>query len=207
MSTPQKSIAATLAALALSALSALFVDRQLALYFHHLDMPALKEAFGWITRWGQSEWYLVPGILLFLLFRRSRPALSARGLFIFSVTAVSGLTADIFKWILGRARPSLLFSEGFYGLDWFRIEKSWTSFPSGHSATAFSVAAAFSLLYPAAAPLFYTAAFLIAFSRMVLGQHYLSDVIAGSAIGVVTSIILYNRYFKQTVHAPRKVRP
>jgi undecaprenyl-diphosphatase len=59
------------------------------------------------------------------------------------------------------------------------------SFPSGHSITAFAVAISIGLFYPELAAYLLTVAFLIASSRIILGMHFLSDVIAGSAIGVI----------------------
>jgi undecaprenyl-diphosphatase len=58
------------------------------------------------------------------------------------------------------------------------------SFPSGHSITAFAVAVSLSLFYPFLMPILLTLAFLIAASRIILGMHFLSDVLAGSALGV-----------------------
>ncbi|HTR47882.1 MAG TPA: phosphatase PAP2 family protein [Verrucomicrobiae bacterium] len=58
------------------------------------------------------------------------------------------------------------------------------SFPSGHSITAFGVAVALGLFYPYLQPCLLIVAFLIAASRIVLGMHFLSDVLAGSALGV-----------------------
>jgi undecaprenyl-diphosphatase len=58
------------------------------------------------------------------------------------------------------------------------------SFPSGHSITAFSVAVSVGLFYPYIEPTLIVLALLIAASRIVLGMHFLSDVIAGSAIGI-----------------------
>jgi undecaprenyl-diphosphatase len=57
------------------------------------------------------------------------------------------------------------------------------SFPSGHSITAFAVAMSIGLFYPQLEICLLAAAFLIAASRIILGMHFLSDVIAGSAIG------------------------
>ena len=57
------------------------------------------------------------------------------------------------------------------------------SFPSGHSAASFAAATALSMAYPEARPLLYLTASAIALSRIHLGHHFLSDVLAGSLIG------------------------
>jgi undecaprenyl-diphosphatase len=58
------------------------------------------------------------------------------------------------------------------------------SFPSGHTMTAFSIALVVSYFYPGLeAPLFFLA-LSIAVSRVVLGMHFLSDVLAGMVLGV-----------------------
>jgi undecaprenyl-diphosphatase len=58
------------------------------------------------------------------------------------------------------------------------------SFPSGHTMTAFSIALVVSYFYPALeGPLFFLA-LSIAVSRIVLGMHFLSDVLAGMVLGV-----------------------
>jgi undecaprenyl-diphosphatase len=59
------------------------------------------------------------------------------------------------------------------------------SFPSGHSITAFAVAISIGLFYPQLEICLLIAASLIAASRIILGMHFLSDVIAGSAIGIL----------------------
>jgi undecaprenyl-diphosphatase len=62
------------------------------------------------------------------------------------------------------------------------------SFPSGHSITAFAVAIAIGLFYPQLQGCLLVVALLIAGSRIILGMHFLSDVLAGSAIGVILGI-------------------
>ena len=57
------------------------------------------------------------------------------------------------------------------------------SFPSGHTMTAFAVALPVALLFPHLAAPVYFAAGSIAVSRILLGMHFLSDVLAGGLIG------------------------
>ncbi len=66
------------------------------------------------------------------------------------------------------------------------------SFPSGHSAQAFTVASAFLFMkYHYAKPMLVLAA-IIAFSRVYLYVHYPTDVIAGAAIGMLCGYLAYH---------------
>src|SRR5262249_45226423 len=56
------------------------------------------------------------------------------------------------------------------------------SFPSAHACTSFAGALAFRRLGVPGAPL-YTLAAALSFSRLYLGVHYPSDVLAGAALG------------------------
>jgi undecaprenyl-diphosphatase len=66
------------------------------------------------------------------------------------------------------------------------------SFPSGHAITAFAVAMSVGLFYPYLQVSLLAAALLIAASRIILGMHFLSDVIAGSAIGIALGEASYH---------------
>jgi undecaprenyl-diphosphatase len=62
------------------------------------------------------------------------------------------------------------------------------SFPSGHTMTAFSIALVISYYYPSLqAPMFFLAV-SIAVSRIVLGMHFLSDVLAGMVLGAALGL-------------------
>jgi undecaprenyl-diphosphatase len=65
--------------------------------------------------------------------------------------------------------------------------RSNSSFPSGHATAAFALATVFAHDCPRLAIPCYTLASGVALSRIYLGRHYPSDVLAGAAIGFVTA--------------------
>lgn len=63
------------------------------------------------------------------------------------------------------------------------------SFPSAHAAISFAMAGMILFHYGALGLLFFLVAFLIAWSRVVVGVHYKSDVVAGALLGFLISIL------------------
>lgn len=94
----------------------------------------------------------------------------------------SGLGVALFrrlkKWT-GRKRPCAIEPHCWATL----LPPDQFSFPSGHTITAFAVAVSLSLFYPDLATGLLFCAVSIAASRVLLGMHFLSDVLAGAAIG------------------------
>jgi undecaprenyl-diphosphatase len=66
------------------------------------------------------------------------------------------------------------------------------SFPSGHSMTAFSVTVPLSMAYPSLEAGLLFCALSIAVSRVLLGLHFLSDVVAGSLLGALIGYFVYS---------------
>lgn len=71
------------------------------------------------------------------------------------------------------------------------------SFPSGHTMTAFSIALVVSYFYPGLEGGLYFLAVSIGVSRVILGMHFLSDVLAGAVLGSalgLASIVTFAAY-------------
>jgi membrane-associated phospholipid phosphatase len=169
-----------------------FIDRPMALWSHSHCVGDMNALFYAITQLGDSKWYLVPFGIGFLFFRYVRPVpqrMYQQG-FWFATVAVSGIVADIIKVIAGRFRPEKWFHEGLYGFDFFHLSSAMTGFPSGHTTTAFALAMALSKFYPKYALIGWGIALAVGVSRVMVGMHYVSDVIAGAIVGVVSVQLL-----------------
>ncbi|HAJ27580.1 MAG TPA: phosphatase PAP2 family protein [Syntrophus sp. (in: bacteria)] len=171
--------------------SYLFVDLPVAIAIRTMDTQIVN-VFQVITRLGNAVWYLVPAALLFLLFHYTwRKEQWARwSLFVFSTVAVSGLTTDLLKWLTGRWRPKAHLHDQLYGFDYFGVGYEATSFPSGHATTIWTFCLAMTLLFPRYRLLWYVLAIAVSISRVIVGAHYLSDVLAGAYVAVITVLLL-----------------
>jgi undecaprenyl-diphosphatase len=119
-------------------------------------------------------WLAIAGVLAARGRERGRRA-AAHGL------AAVGVAATVAngpaKLLTRRSRPSPESSQSLIGLP------RSTSFPSGHSASAFAFATGACSQAPGLAPLLVPLAGAVAYSRVHTGVHYPSDVAAGAALG------------------------
>ncbi|MHB1920893.1 MAG: phosphatase PAP2 family protein [Chitinophagaceae bacterium] len=103
------------------------------------------------------------------------------------LAAASALTIGL-KYLINRPRPYVTYPY----LENVTREND-PSFPSGHATLAFSTATTLSLNFPkwyVIAPSFLWAG-LVAYSRLDLGVHYPSDVLAGMIIGAGSSYLSF----------------
>ena len=189
----------------LTIISYLFWDIPLANYCRTLSrrMIDLAEI---VTPFGVTKWYLVGSFLFFIIFRFiSKNKLYASELFfIFSSLSCSGLMLIFIKWLAGRHRPVDYFNHGYFGFDFFGVGYELTSFPSGHAQTVFTLAMVLTILFPRwRIPLFLVAGTVSA-SRIILTAHYLSDVIAGAAVGIFCTMAVKYIFDRLNIALSRK---
>ncbi len=152
------------------------------------DSPPAVALCGAFSRFGMSAICL----LLFACiaasyfspaFREARAVLLVV-LFAFSASAVAG---SLLKELAGRARPIADLVGQLNAVS----RHSSPSFPSGHAAKSLALALPFVLIVPAGSVFvrltklaLLLIAGLVCYSRIVLGAHYLSDVLAGAAVAL-----------------------
>ncbi len=144
---------------------------------------------------GKSGWYLWP-LGLFLvgtafvdwgkLTRRSLARLTAltQAAWFGVLSLGSGeIASSLLKQAIGRARPQLAAVEGPYAFDSWTFDHLWASFPSGHATTFGALCCVLALLFPRFKWLLLCAALWLASTRVIVGVHYPSDVLAGLMLG------------------------
>lgn len=104
---------------------------------------------------------------------------------------LAGIIVQIIKFTIGRPRPTLTDA----GLNNFgpSLTIGFDSFPSGHTASSFALAAVLSLVFPKGRYVFYSIAAIAGISRIYLDSHFASDVFAGALLGIWIGWLAYKK--------------
>jgi undecaprenyl-diphosphatase len=157
-------------------------------YIDHRDQRLMRRVNRWpAPRWvriwmicatrGGDGWFWYALGLMILLFGGA-----ARFLAVGSAALAAGVGIVIFlklKKATGRKRPCALEPHCWATL----LPPDQFSFPSGHTITACAVGVSLSYFYPGLAAGLLFCVLCVAVSRVLLGMHFLSDVLAGALIG------------------------
>lgn len=154
-----------------------------------------------VTFFGSTLWFAITTIAIFLVFFFIKKRKQEAILFV-STMAFSGAFNQLLKWIFQRPRPTSL----------SLIEASGHSFPSGHSMASFTFYGLITFLIifkvnhlAKKVIVVLLAAFIIlmiGISRIYLGVHYPTDVLAGFIAGAAT-LILFLIAYRLTIKKPR----
>ncbi|MVT64356.1 phosphatase PAP2 family protein [Bradyrhizobium pachyrhizi] len=154
-----------------------------------------------LTDFGKDEYVLCALGLLLIAVALAAPALrgvpratllgfGTRLQYLFLSVVLSVAVGELIKWIVGRGRPFVGGKANAFNFQHFAGTEAYSSFPSGHSITAFALAFAVSAVWPGARFAMLIYALVIAATRLVLLAHHPSDVVAGALVGVIGAMVV-----------------
>lgn len=124
---------------------------------------------------------------IFFYYKRKQQGLALLYSFL-----ISGLIVQVIKNLVDSPRPRLFFEAGQYlhFIDGVSLANN-SSFPSGHTATAFAIATVMALMMKDKSwqLLILIAAILVGYSRIYLAQHFLLDVVIGALLGSCSGLL------------------
>jgi membrane-associated phospholipid phosphatase len=179
----------------LAVLVALTLDQDLSLYFKRPELGDLWLKARAITNVGLSEHYFLTAILLYIFARWIRPQYTrlrqwSRNFFFALIT--SGIFIHITKFCVGRQRPHKTPDFDPFVFHHFTTHWDFHSFGSGHTQVMFTVATMLATAIPKekwqAKWFFYAIAAFFGFTRVIIHDHFLSDVIGGAVVGYVGTL-------------------
>jgi len=124
--------------------------------------------------------------------------------------AISGILSQVLKSYILEARPAVFAGTAKYS---HFIENvtlhNFHSFPSGHTTSAFALAAilSFAATNKNYSYLYLLLAMLVGYSRVYLGQHFPDDVLAGALLGVLSSVVCWIFFEKLFTRMFSKSKP
>lgn len=153
--------------------------------------PFWDTFFKYITEFGGNLPFILIGI--FMLFNLRE------GFFLLLGQGICSLFTQVFKHTMCHPRPYTLFKSLGIDLpptvDGVELWNAFNSFPSGHTSCVFvflaGIAAILPYRYRFLQIFLMVFAFLTGFSRIYLSQHFLADVLFGSLIGMISTVITY----------------
>jgi len=177
---------------------------------------------GWadeITDFGRSGWFLYPlGFGLIAVAAAANLTLprqaygllafiAARAGFLFVAIGLPSLFATIIKRMIGRARPYVGGADDPFVYYPFIWRPEYASMPSGHATTAAAAAIAIGAIWPRLRPVMWVYAVIIMLTRVIIGVHHPSDVLAGALVGVVGAFLVQRWYAQRRLVFYADLRP
>ena len=168
------------------------IDSDASIFFKAFKSPLLDFVLSIITNFGVVIIVMlaIPSIML---FRKNRKA--ANFLFLAFISAI--ILAFIIKLIVSRQRPMEIFAHPNIGvINYPILSVLYYSFPSMHAMVVFALLPVLLKYLPNLKYFWVIFAFLIAFTRIYLGFHFLSDVVFGALVGCFIGDFLMELYEK-----------
>ncbi len=171
------------------------INRDLQNSFFDLIMPIITNVKNWIP--------LFAVLIVALLWKGGRRGREAVLLLILTVTLSDQLSSSVIKPAVRRVRPCIAFADLEMVHTPTGVHRS-PSFPSSHAANSAAAATLFALFYPRRRLLCFIIAAAVAYSRVYVGVHYVSDVLAGALLGFLCAVAVFGVFQLATKRKSRK---
>lgn len=150
----------------------------------HFDKKLLNLFFRTVTNFGGADITIAAAFFLILLSSgEAKLTAIASGL----ALAASHIPVHMIKQFFPRKRPYLMVEKTKFPANPLQDH----SFPSGHTTAIFSVVTPYVLIDPQLAFVLIPLGLCVGISRIYLGLHYPSDVLAGGILGTITGIVCF----------------
>jgi len=157
------------------------LDRRISRYFASHNNPWLRGALRALTHLGTGAIWISLYALWLIFFLQDHYTRLILTLILAEVIGL--LTIIILRYMIKRKRPIISYRY-FYLTPWNKY-----SFPSHHTLRSFIIAVVIGTDFPRLLPLLLIMAATVSFSRIYLLKHYLSDVLAGTLLGILLAMM------------------
>jgi membrane-associated phospholipid phosphatase len=163
------------------------------LYFNSWRFEPFNSFFSFFTHLGEFYAYVVAALIMLYFNWRNTLWITIYGL-------LTILFSYFIKDYIGTERPLTWLTEAgvidhLVRVPGIELASGYTSFPSGHTLSAFGLFGLLAMMtsqrHPKAGIAFAAIAVLVGISRMFLAQHFLADVLGGAVMGLILGDLVW----------------
>lgn len=166
-------------------LASFYFDASVQAWMAEHQTAAFHRFMRGVSRLGDWPGHISLGLILLVLayWRRSKKWMRIAAAMILAC-AIAGVVARVVKISTGRARPSVQTEAAWSGPS---FKARYNAFPSGHTAASSAFFGTLALASWRIGAALLIIPLLIAFSRLYVGAHHLSDVVCAALVGMLVA--------------------
>lgn len=187
------------------------IDQPVALWVHAQIGEDARAVIKLASRLGEGYAWYGGGLVLLLaaapIRRFCRLAatealwwrIQRAALYFLGAHLAASLAVPVLKVLIGRLRPKWLYNHGIYDFVPLTFRMGDVCFPSGHTQTIVTAAVALAFILPDRRVVVPMAvlALLVGASRVLLGAHFVADVLMGAYVGAAAAVLVHRAFLRR----------